>query len=505
MAKQFLVSLNLNKNELQNAVIQNLASAPANPLEGQVYFNTATHKFNVYENGAWVTYTTPVELASALANYYDKATIDQMIADAIAGGKIDLSGYAKTADVNAALELKADKSDTYTKQEVDDKIAEKDSLPTQADNSGKFLTTNGTTASWETIQASDDEFTTGTSTTKVTTVKQVKDLVSSVQTTLQGNIDGKVAKSDYESDKTQLDERLDGIDTTLSGKVDQSTYDSDKQASDGLIAGKVDQSAYDAKMQEIDGKLANVYTKSETYTKTEVDNALADKADSNTVNEALELKADKSYVDEELGKKADSATTLAGYGITDAYTKEEVDAKVASVYKFKGTVATEADLPTEGNTEGDVYNVTETGENFAWVAPSGDVAGFWDDIGGDVDLTSYLTKDEASTIYETISNVSALKEELLGAIDTAKNEAIASANLAAHKEVYANGELTPSGGVATWTITHTLGTDVTVLVKEVATGEEVVTDVLESNNTVTIRMNTTDVISAGTYKAVIIG
>ena len=35
----YLVNLNLNKNELQNAVIQPLAVAPSNPKPGQVYFN----------------------------------------------------------------------------------------------------------------------------------------------------------------------------------------------------------------------------------------------------------------------------------------------------------------------------------------------------------------------------------------------------------------------------------------------------------------------------------
>ena len=44
--------------------------------------------------------------------------------------------------------------------------------------------------------------------------------------------------------------------------------------------------------------------------------------------EAAEAAA-KGYADTELAKKADKATTLSGYGITDAYTKDEVDAELA--------------------------------------------------------------------------------------------------------------------------------------------------------------------------------
>lgn len=48
------VDIDLNQNELQNAVIQNLASAPANPKEGQIYYNTASDTFYGYKNGSWV-------------------------------------------------------------------------------------------------------------------------------------------------------------------------------------------------------------------------------------------------------------------------------------------------------------------------------------------------------------------------------------------------------------------------------------------------------------------
>lgn len=48
MSKKILVSLDLNKNELQNAVIQPLAAPPENPRLGQIYTNSADNLLYQY-------------------------------------------------------------------------------------------------------------------------------------------------------------------------------------------------------------------------------------------------------------------------------------------------------------------------------------------------------------------------------------------------------------------------------------------------------------------------
>jgi hypothetical protein len=78
MARQFLTGLNLNKNELLNAKIQNLSTPPSNPVSGQIYFDTDTNQLTIWDGTAWVSLAAGGNVQEAINNAINALTTDDI-------------------------------------------------------------------------------------------------------------------------------------------------------------------------------------------------------------------------------------------------------------------------------------------------------------------------------------------------------------------------------------------------------------------------------------------
>ena len=202
--------------------------------------------------------------------------------------------------------------------------------------------------------------------------------------------------------------------------------------------GSIKKAAADAKQAAIDAAATDATSKA--------DKALEDaKADSATKKtEAIEaataettkqVGAAKTELQANIDKKADKATTLAGYGIADAYTKDEANtaiaAAVANAHHLKREIVSVLPKVSEAN-EDTIYMVPDAGSTDAEGSNKSVyteymlVNGAFERIGtSDVDLSNYFTKDQVTGAITTAKSEAATDAQTKA--DAAKDAAIAAA------------------------------------------------------------------------------
>ena len=203
----------------------------------------------------------------------------------------------------------------------------------------------------------------------------------------------------------------------LEGRVDTLETEMDAaQASITTLTGDGEGSVAKAK--------ADAITTAKGYTDTEV----AKKANLEHTHEMSDI----TGLDTALAGKANSATTLAGYGITDAYTASQTDTKIAAAVAaaphLKRTIVEQLPEVEEAD-ENTIYMVgTGAGSEDSAYEEYMLINGAFERIGtSDVDLTNYATKEYAD-------------QAEADAISTAATDATQKANTAEQNaKTYADG------------------------------------------------------------------
>lgn len=236
---------------------------------------------------------------------------------------VSLAGYATEAFVTGITDTKADKSTTYTKTEVDTALGKK------ADQATTYTKTEVDTelgkkansADVYTKTVADSTFAKAADTyTKTEVNTELGKKANSADVYTKTVADSTFAKAADTYTKTEVNTEL--------GKKADATSVYTKEEANTELAKKADAATTYSKT-EVDTALGGKADKTTTYTKTEVDTALGKKANSADVYT-------KTEVNTELGKKADASAVYTKtesdekYALlSNTYTKGEMDTALA--------------------------------------------------------------------------------------------------------------------------------------------------------------------------------
>lgn len=526
MARKFLSALDLNKNELQNVALQNLASAPANPVAGQIYFNTTDKLHYVHTGTAWTSFTPSGSISNADIASGAAIALSKLATDPLARANHTGTQAASTIS-DLATVVKAYRLDEFA-------------APTSSVSANSQKITNVATPVSDNDAANKkyvDDAVAGL------TWKESVNLLATSNIPLTGNtgsvtIDGHSALTSSNSGYRIL---LTAQTTT----ADKGIYDYTDNGTTYTLTRSSDSDTY----TELIGATVFVL-EGTTYGKTSWVQS----------NHYITSFASQNWVQFNGGE-----TTTAGAGLTKTGTTIDVvgttnriqvnadSIDISSSYVGQTSITTLGTVAT-GTWNGSTVDVAHGGTGATTLTgyvkgsgtsaltasstiPGSDISG--DITGNAANVNGTVTVGHGGTGATTLSAGGYLKGNGTSAITSqtgvpaadltgqvavasggtgASTAASARTNLSStsfalpQKYSATNGALTQSSGVITWTIsagTHGLGAvgSIIVQMKEVSTGAVVDADIVVSESTgdITITWNSASNVTSGTYRVTAIG
>jgi hypothetical protein len=468
MARQFLTGLNLNKNELLNARIQNLANDPSNPVLGQIYFNTGANEMRVYNGTAFEAVgLNGVTASAAEINILDGATITTTELNYLDG---------VSANIQTQLsELAPISNPVFTGDVsvVSNIIFEGSS----ADSNELTVTATNPTAD-RTITLPDA---TGTVILSSNTVNSLTAPAASFSMNSQ-KITSLATPTDAAdaATKAYVDSVAEGLHVHESARV---TTDANVSIANGLENGDTLSGVTLATGDRVLVKNQNTASENGIYVVQDSGQAIR-ALDFNTAAEVDS--GDFVFV---------SSGTYANTGWVQTSRPATIGTDPITFVQFSGAGTFTAG---DGLTiDGSEFNVVGTADRITVNADSVDIASTY------AGQSTIVTVGTVTTGTWQATDVG-VAHGGTGASDAAG----AKTNLGFMTRVAANNTLlVPSSGIVTWAVTHNLGTkDVTIQVYDLATDADVEVDVVRTSTSVaTLSWVASDNVAADSYRVVIVG
>lgn len=496
-----LTSLNLNKNQLQNAVIQPLATPPSNPVEGQIYYNSSDKFIYRYNGTDWgpigVVYSQGSTTGAVITGLDNtgKVTTTNVIGLTLTGYKPVTDGYV-TADM--------------TMQQA---IAALDTAVKNAVSGGGEVNQNA----WSNI------------TVKKQSTASTAVVGASADVTLRA--DAKTDTFSIASGNKWVDIAGEGKEVTighnLSGVV-AGTYGGATKS----VKVAVDEAGHVTNAEEVAIAEYSV-VKLETAT----DGYLASyQLQKDGAPAGATINIPKDYLVKSASIKTATADDPSGFAegtkyidfVINTYDTDSGSGKESHIYL---NVQDLVDVYTAGNgieiSKANVISVKVVAENGLSVDASGVKMGVASaDANGAMDSTMVVKlngiAEGATKNTITLNGAANANPSFYAPIDAGTQGQVLLSNGSGaptwsampesfHKYTATNKAITASGGTFSWSIpktTHGIDSNaIIVQLYEVATGAQVIADVTvdQTNYNVTITIVGTGTLATGTYRAVLFG